>query len=687
MPKLGSKRLKRASFSSPQLGLFSVVFAVIGAVVLISTFAASNPNLAGDLNNDNKVDAVDLSLLLSNFGTTNAAGDANSDGHVDAIDLSIILSHFGQSVAGGPTSTFGTATIGSSFTTGLDANDKFVEQFAVPQNGSVTKLTYYLKGDITSSQVAKAVIYADNNGTPGALLGQGTEVTVPGSQAAGWVDFPFASPVSVTGGSNVWIGLIRGDTAGNIDIATERTGGNELFQQDTYADGASNPYGTPGGSSTYDISGYATYTTSGGTPAPTVSLSASPTSITSGSSSTLTWSSTNATSCSASGAWSGSKATSGSASTDALSATSTYNLSCTGTGGTGNASATVTVTGGGTGPSINGRWYPSTSALNIPIPANPPIHPDSAAMINSPNWILDPSSPYKQWLGPRERYALSIQNTPVPTVPLKIDFNDITGYKCNDRIINTPIPSSWAPLFGDFSTSVSYDASAAIVTADGTEYDIAKVSAPGIQPGNKNCSPDSYWHALRDDTGSVLTGLGYCLSFTPQCPTQHASGSGMWFGSGLVLPQDTQTGQPYQHVLEIFDNSECGPGQPHPVNVPPAIYGDGVQTGTGCIPAGARIQLDPSIDVANWPSVKALPASEQAWMVPALKTMQTYGMITEDSTGCLGCGGWGTAWSASVTPYVYPWEAAGQGWGYGNGIPYDLMGHFRVIDWTRWTGT
>jgi hypothetical protein len=80
----------------------------------------------------------------------------------------------------------------------------------------------------------------------------------------------------------------------------------------------------------------------GGGLVPTVSLSASPAAISSGSSSTLSWNSSNATSCSASGAWSGTKATSGSQSVSPAS-TSTYNLSCTGSGGTVNASATVTI--------------------------------------------------------------------------------------------------------------------------------------------------------------------------------------------------------------------------------------------------------------------------------------------------------------------------------------------------------
>src|SRR4051812_44452108 len=93
--KRPAKRLKSISHMSKiNLLVFVLVFAGIGAYILTRSFAASNPNLPGDLNNDNVVNAIDLSTLLSNYGTSNAAGDANSDGAVNAIDLSIVLSHY-----------------------------------------------------------------------------------------------------------------------------------------------------------------------------------------------------------------------------------------------------------------------------------------------------------------------------------------------------------------------------------------------------------------------------------------------------------------------------------------------------------------------------------------------------------------------------------------------------------------
>ena len=76
--------------------------------------------------------------------------------------------------------------------------------------------------------------------------------------------------------------------------------------------------------------------------APTVALSASATTITAGSKSTLKWSSKNASVCTGSGGWSGNQGTSGTLSVSPA-GTTTYGLSCSGTGGSAQASTKITV--------------------------------------------------------------------------------------------------------------------------------------------------------------------------------------------------------------------------------------------------------------------------------------------------------------------------------------------------------
>jgi len=102
----------------------------------------------------------------------------------------------------------------------------------------------------------------------------------------------------------------------------------------------------------------ATVAVTGSTP-PTVTITANPTTIAPGSDSTLTWSSSNATSCTATGGWTGTVATSGTLAV-APAATTTYTLSCTGAGGTAQASATVAVSGASGAPTAAITLTPSS---------------------------------------------------------------------------------------------------------------------------------------------------------------------------------------------------------------------------------------------------------------------------------------------------------------------------------------
>src|SRR5689334_5426767 len=95
------RQLMRKNFSKPQLLIFICVFALLGLIILIKSFAAPNPNLLGDLNNDNVVDISDLSTMLSDFGSTDptkiAQADIIKNNSVDIFDLSALLSNFGKS--------------------------------------------------------------------------------------------------------------------------------------------------------------------------------------------------------------------------------------------------------------------------------------------------------------------------------------------------------------------------------------------------------------------------------------------------------------------------------------------------------------------------------------------------------------------------------------------------------------
>lgn len=124
--------------------------------------------------------------------------------------------------------------------------------------------------------------------------------------------------------SNGWTG--NKATSGTQSVSPSATS--------TYALSCGGAYGTTSTSVTVNVTS---------SPIVTVILTANPTSVTPGAGSattTLTWSSTNATSCTAFGGWSGAKALSGSE-VVTPSATTTYQLDCTGPGGVGSDDAVV----------------------------------------------------------------------------------------------------------------------------------------------------------------------------------------------------------------------------------------------------------------------------------------------------------------------------------------------------------
>ena len=103
-----------ASFSKVRLSIFILAFSLIGYLIFKSF--ALNPNLPGDLNNDNTVNVTDMSILLSNYGTANTSADINGDGTVNVLDMSILLSHYGQSVSSFSTNLTSGMTITPPFT-------------------------------------------------------------------------------------------------------------------------------------------------------------------------------------------------------------------------------------------------------------------------------------------------------------------------------------------------------------------------------------------------------------------------------------------------------------------------------------------------------------------------------------------------------------------------------------------
>jgi hypothetical protein len=154
--------------------------------------------------------------------------------------------------------TFGKTNVGALKDV-LAAARKRVNRYALSAPGSVTKLTIYLESTAKAGQqVMKGILYADEAGAPGALLGVTEQLTFTHGNAARWYDMPFASPVHLAAG-NYWIGVITGGTGNVTGFRFDSVAQSRDFNANAFAGGPSNPFG-PVSVDSEQASLYATYT-------------------------------------------------------------------------------------------------------------------------------------------------------------------------------------------------------------------------------------------------------------------------------------------------------------------------------------------------------------------------------------------------------------------------------------------
>jgi hypothetical protein len=299
---------------------------------------------------------------------------------------------------------------------------------------------------------------------------------------------------------------------------------------------------------------------------------------------------------------------------------------------------------------VGGRWYRRTSTWNTPIPRNPPIAPNSASLINAFNnrWCVRAAC-----LGPTSVSVPSVwtASKSMPLVTVQVNFPT-----CNARQVRVPMPSGAAA-----SIATDPEPTIALMVADtGVEWDFFKVTPPGATPLSSGpvCAATQNWAA------TVVARASWIGSGTmPGAPR----GSGTLLGSGMIRPRDTKApiGATWDHAVAL-----AFPGTLAGVFAWPAVGTDGSCADSNqCIPMGARLQLDPSVQCATWPTLTA------EWQRQLCRTLEKYGMIIVDSGSALVVQN-----PVSIGSYVYPWAPT---W---RTLPPDLATHLRVVDWTRWTG-
>lgn len=276
-------------------------------------------------------------------------------------------------------------------------------------------------------------------------------------------------------------------------------------------------------------------------------------------------------------------------------------------------------------------YFAADSPWNVPIPANPTLAPNNAAMMAALAGSGVPLGVNQGAWCPGLFYADA--STPKVRVPLKNAwFAD-----------NVPIPSGFASSGDSDAHAIIHDKSTGRLHEF---YGLAKTS-----------------------TGSWTASAYIC---------GHATGSGWWDGSytaggvtgpwgcrassafltgGLILPEDVATGD-IPHALSCsLRKNLVGP----PTS--PATTGDGVYT--GIIPMGSHLQLDPALDLSSY------EAGDQ--MIG--RCLQKRGVYVVDSsnadTGSMAI--YARNFNSSLgghNPYPSSWS---------NGLPDVWAKHMRVI--------
>ena len=176
---------------------------------------------------------------------------------------------------------FGTTAPGGSWGC-PGADKKYGNKYTLTEDGLVTKITAYMKGNGgTGSQKFRTMIYAADGtaGAPMTLAITSQEVTVDAAAAPGPVEFAVSPPVSLPAG-DYWIAQQSGATTQKACLSGTAGGTND-FNNDTYSDGPSNPFSASGTVRTDDniwtlAATYETADLPSDTTAPTITAMAQP---------------------------------------------------------------------------------------------------------------------------------------------------------------------------------------------------------------------------------------------------------------------------------------------------------------------------------------------------------------------------------------------------------------------------
>jgi Big-like domain-containing protein/beta-propeller repeat-containing protein len=249
-------------------------------------------------------------------------------------------------------STLSTLVFSTSIGDG-GAGQQSVDGVAVDSSGNVY-VAGNVGGGLPSSAATPGVFGPSSGGNPSGFVAKiiltaptKTALAASPTTATSGAAVNLTATVAEVGGTSVPTGTVTfKDGTTTLGSMTLNGTGVAVYSTSTLAVGAHSITAAYGGDAANSAStSTAASVTISAPPAPTVTISAAPTSIVLGKTATLTWSSTNATACTASGSWTGSEVVSGTATvTPTAAGAPSYVLTCTGAGGSADATAALTVT-------------------------------------------------------------------------------------------------------------------------------------------------------------------------------------------------------------------------------------------------------------------------------------------------------------------------------------------------------
>lgn len=342
------------------------------------------------------------------------------------------------------------------------------------------------------------------------------------------------------------------------------------------------------------------------------------------------------------------------------------------------ADGVTSPTWGAPGPTIDGRLFATSSAFNLPIPADFPLHANSDAMTGS-DWVkgYDSNTILRPWLGFWKQFG-NIVHVPAGTPNVSVQMDNPS---CNVLQIQVPIPA------GTVVPRPTTENTVIFLTENGDTYELYQATAPGVTP-YAACAPNSLWHCRSYEIPSFgvgtsdWTGSGY--------GKRAVRASDISIAAGMVRPASLTAPYPdtFGHAIGIASWRLAAAGQANPRFVAPATQGDGAYAGgTKAIPMGARLQLDPAydIDADSW------VIEHGAWAKAFLKTLQVYGAIPTDSGAQAYWQQYNLPGGVNPLGGVYPWATTaeynigcftvGCDQSASIGIPNAVMSNFQVLDW------